>query len=97
MPTAWVERNKRGKGGTGRNHGGWTFVELMAVIILVGVMLLIGGLSIYRGKAASEQLSCQDNMRAIHSALQIYWEKNQRTYPVGQAAFEQFLAQWLQS
>jgi len=76
----------------GRVRRGWTFVELMAVIILVGVMLLIGGLSIYRGKAAAEQLSCQDNMRAIHSALQIYWEKNQRTYPVGQAAFEQFLA-----
>ena len=72
-------------------RSGWTLVELLAVIILAAVVLLIGSLSVYRGKVMSEQLACQDNMQAIHSALQIYWEKNSRTYPPSQAAFEQFL------
>jgi hypothetical protein len=61
-------------------------------MILVAVVVLIGSLSVYRGQALSQQLTCQDNMRAIHSALQIYWEKNARTYPPSQAAFQQFLA-----
>jgi len=57
----------------------------------VAVTLLIGTLSVYRGKSMSDQLACQDSMRALHSALQIYWEKNGRTYPANQAAFTQFL------
>ncbi len=72
-------------------RSGWTLIELLAVIILAGVVLLIGTLSVYRGKSMSDQLACQDNMRALHSALQIYWEKNGRTYPANQAAFDQFL------
>jgi prepilin-type N-terminal cleavage/methylation domain-containing protein len=75
----------------GRSRSGWTLVELLAVIILAAIVLLIGSLSVYRGKVMAEQLACQDNMRAIHSGLQIYWEKNGRTYPPNQAAFEQFL------
>ncbi len=90
MVTAWVDKRRIGIGG--RGGSGWTLVELLAVIVLVAVVLLIGGLSVYRGQRMSEQLTCQDNMRAIHSALQIYWEKNARTYPPTQAAFDQFLA-----
>jgi len=74
-----------------RSRCGWTLVELLAVIVVAGAALLIGSLSVYRGKVMSEQLTCQDSMRAIHSTLQIYWEKNSRTYPANQAAFEQFL------
>jgi prepilin-type N-terminal cleavage/methylation domain-containing protein len=75
----------------GADRSGWTLIELLAVIILAAVVVLIGTLSVYRGKVMSEELACQDNMRAIHSSLQIYWEKNGRTYPANQAAFEQFL------
>ena len=71
---------------------GWTFPELIVVILLVGVVILIGTLSVGRGKATADELACEDNMRGIHSALQIYWTKNARTYPADQAAFEQFLA-----
>jgi prepilin-type N-terminal cleavage/methylation domain-containing protein len=70
---------------------GWTFVELMVVLVLVTVALLIGTLSVYRGKSAADQLTCQDNMHAIQSALQVYYLKNNRTYPADQAAFEAFL------
>ena len=76
----------------GGRHRGWTFTELVVVILLVGVVILIGVLSRGRGKATGDELACRDNMRAIHSALQIYWTKNGRTYPADQAAFEQFLA-----
>ncbi|MFB3880474.1 MAG: hypothetical protein ACE149_04380 [Armatimonadota bacterium] len=68
------------------------------VMLLAAVVVLIGSLSVYRGREMSSQLACKDNMRAIHSALQIYWEKNrnqltgERTYPVDQAKFEEFLA-----
>ena len=87
--------NDRGRGpGAGNRHGprrGWTFVELMVVLVLVAVALLIGTLSVYRGKSAAEQLTCQDNMRAIRSALDVYYVKNNRTLPADQAAFEAFL------
>jgi type II secretory pathway pseudopilin PulG len=79
------------------SESGWTLAELLGVILLAAVLLLIATLSVYRGKAAADELACQDNMRAIHSALQIYWTKNrdpvtqEHTYPVDQAAFEQFL------
>jgi len=80
-----------------RRCSGWTLPELLAVILLAAVVLLIATLSVYRGKAAADELACQDNMRAIHSALEIYWTKNrdsvtnEHIYPVDQAAFEQFL------
>jgi len=70
---------------------GWTLFELVVVILLVAVGILIATVSVYRGKAAADELACQDNMSAIHSALEIYWTKNNRTYPTDQAAFEQFL------
>ncbi len=70
---------------------GWTLIELLVVILLAAVLVLIGSLSVYRGREMSEQLTCQDNMDGIHSMLQVYWEKNGRTYPADQAAFEQFL------
>jgi len=87
----WHANDRRQPGFGRRSRSGWTLVELLAVIILAAIVLLIGSLSVYRGKVMSEQLACQDNMRAIHSALQIYWEKNSRTYPPSQAVFEQFL------
>jgi len=75
-----------------KSRRGWTFPELVAVILVAAVLIMIGALSVGRGKATADELACQDNMRAIHSALQIYWTRNSRTYPANQAAFEQFLA-----
>ena len=80
-----------------RRRSGWTLPELLAVILLAAVVLLIATLSIYRGKEAADELACQDNMRAIHSAVEIYWTKNrdsvtnEHIYPVDQAAFELFI------
>jgi prepilin-type N-terminal cleavage/methylation domain-containing protein len=74
-----------------RDYRGWTFVELLVVMALIAVAILIGAISVYRGKAAADQLTCQDNMRSIHSALEVYYIKNNRTYPANQAAFDQFL------
>jgi type II secretory pathway pseudopilin PulG len=68
-----------------------TFAELIAVIALAAALLLVGLLSVYRGRQTAKALACQDNMEAIHAALEIYWTKNDRTYPADQAAFEQFL------
>lgn len=70
---------------------GWTLVELLAVVLLLAAVLLVASLSVYRGKAAADELACADHMRAIHSALEIYWAKHYRAYPADQAAFEQFL------
>lgn len=70
---------------------GVTLAELMAVIVLAAALLLIGLLSVYRGRQAAKMLACQDNMEAIHAALEIYWTKNNRMYPPDQTAFEQFL------
>ena len=88
---------RRRIGRAGETARGWTFPELVAVILVAAVLILIGALSVARGKMTADELACQDNMRAIHSALQIYWTKhrdpvtNEHTYPANQAAFEQFL------
>ncbi len=96
MATASRKRKTEAIAAAG-GRSGWTLPELLGAILLAAVLLLIATLSVYRGKAAADELACQDNMRAIHSALQIYWTKNrdpvtqEHTYPVDQAAFEQFL------
>jgi type II secretory pathway pseudopilin PulG len=96
MVTASRKRKTEAIAATG-SESGWTLPELLGVILLAAVVLLIATLSVYRGKAAADELACQDNVGAIHSALNIYWTKNrdavtqERTYPADQAAFEQFL------
>jgi type II secretory pathway pseudopilin PulG len=96
MVTALRKRKTEAIAAAG-SESGWTLPELLGVILLAAVLLLIGTLSVYRGKATADELACQDNMQAIHSALNIYWTKNrdtvtqEHTYPVDQAAFEQFL------
>jgi type II secretory pathway pseudopilin PulG len=101
-PTPAINLFQRSTGGirrsrpTGRRRG-WTFIEILAVILLAAVFMLIATLSIYRGKAAADELGCQDNMRAIKSGLEIYWTKHKdpvtgtHYYPANQAAFEEFL------
>jgi len=93
-----TQRGETRRGETNpQRRRGWTLPELLAVILLAAVIMLVATLSVYRGKAAADELACQDNMRAIHSALQIYWTKHrdsvtgEHIYPVDQAAFEQFL------
>jgi len=84
-------RNRKQHGVVSCLRRGWTLPELIAVILLVAVVILIGVLSVGRGKATADELACQDNMLAIHSALETYWTKNNRTYPAEQTAFEQLL------
>ncbi len=80
-----------------RGVSGWTFTELLAVILLAAVFMLIATLSVYRGKAAADELACQDKMRAIKSGLDIYWMKHkdsvtgQHYYPANQTEFLTFL------
>ncbi|UCC67372.1 MAG: type II secretion system protein [Armatimonadota bacterium] len=86
-----ISRSEREEDAPVSCRRGWTFPELIAVILLVAVVILIGVLSVGRGKATADELACQDNIEAIRSALEVYWTKNARTYPADQAAFEQFL------
>jgi type II secretory pathway pseudopilin PulG len=76
----------------GARRSGVTIPELLAVTLLIAVVVLIGALSLARGKEAADEMACQDNMRAIHSALQTYWSKNNRTYPADQNAFNAWLS-----
>lgn len=84
----WAQQTPKKRAGSRR---GWTLFELVVVILLVAVGILIATVSVYRGKAAADELACQDNMRAIHYSLEIYFTKNHRTYPADQAAFEAFV------
>ncbi len=93
---AGVKKNLK-KERVGSSASGWTFTELLAVILLAAVFMFIATLSIYRSKATADELACQDKMRAIKSGLDIYWMKHkdsvtgQHYYPADQTAFEQFL------
>ncbi len=87
--SAGARRRSRGQA---RCRQGITIPELLAVTLLIAVVILIGAISLARGKAGGDQLGCQDNMRAIHSSLQTFYTKNGRTYPADQQAFEEWLS-----
>lgn len=95
--TARMSAAARASGARRQRGRGFTLPEVLAVIALLAVAMLIGALAIGRAKTAADEMACQDNMRAIHSALQVYWTKNQdpvtheHYYPPDQAAFEEFL------
>lgn len=65
-----------------KSEKGFTLVELMAVVVIIGVLALIA-VPIYRNaKGNAEKSACQANQRTIESAWLIYQaDSNQGTWP----------------
>ncbi len=61
-------------------EGGFTLVELMIVVLIIGILVSIA-VAVYAGsRANSERAACQANLRTIDSAIAPYYVEN-GSYP----------------
>lgn len=72
-------------------EGGFTFVELLAVVLLLGILVLVA-LPNYFGAENEARITVDKaNVRAINAALALYRFKNNNNCPTS-ATFASFLA-----
>jgi type IV pilus assembly protein PilA len=64
-----------------RRNEGFTLVELMVVVLIIGILVAIA-IPIFNAAKGNAQLkSCQANQRTIEGAFQTYAASNNGTYP----------------
>ena len=64
-------------------HGtrrGFSLVELMVVIGVLAILMSIGYAALYRGRSMSKDIVCQNNLKQISAALNLY-QNAHGTYP----------------
>ncbi|MDO8949969.1 MAG: prepilin-type N-terminal cleavage/methylation domain-containing protein [Actinomycetota bacterium] len=66
MGTFWKERRES------RRDGGFTIVELMVVVLILGVLLLIAVASYQALTERAAEAACISNQRTLNGAIQIY-------------------------
>lgn len=68
------------------NDGGFTFVELLAVMLLMGVLVLIALPNYFGAENDARKAVDQANVRSINAALALYKFKNTGSCPADTAA-----------
>jgi len=74
-----------------RDEGGFTFVEVLAVLLILGVLVAIALPNYFGAEADARTTVRTTNVRAINSALALYQYRN-TTCPATGAPFAAFLA-----
>lgn len=70
-----------------RNEKGFTLIELMVVILIIGILVAIAVPIFNQARASAWQRTCQANLRTMDGALQTWAADNPGTnYPQTQAA-----------
>jgi prepilin-type N-terminal cleavage/methylation domain-containing protein len=77
--------------GMRRGEQGFTFVEVLAVILVLGVLVAVALPNYFGAEADARTAVRSANVRAINSALALYQYRNNGTCPTAGAAFRAFL------
>jgi prepilin-type N-terminal cleavage/methylation domain-containing protein len=56
-----------------RKDEGFTLVELMVVVLIIGILVAIAVPIFNSAKASAQKRACQSNMRAVEGAYQTYY------------------------
>jgi len=75
-----------------RNERGFSFIELLVVVLLLGILILIAAPNYFGAESEARKKVDQANVKAINSALALYKFQNNGTCPTAGAQFTAFLA-----
>jgi general secretion pathway protein G len=73
-------------------EGGFTFVEVLAVLLVLGVLVAIALPNYFGAEADARTAVRTANVRSINSALALYQYRNSGSCPADATAFGAFLA-----
>ena len=59
-----------------RKEEGFTLVELMVVVLIIGILVAVAVPVFNSAKASAQKRSCQSNQRAVESAFTTYYADN---------------------
>ncbi len=71
-----------------RKQEGFTLIELMVVILIIGILVAIAVPVFFAAQSNAQAGACKDNLRTIDSAIMQYSAANSGVYPAGSAELE---------
>jgi prepilin-type N-terminal cleavage/methylation domain-containing protein len=77
---------------SGGRDEGWTLLELMAVILILGILTAIVVASYTLSLDRSRRVSCQENQRILNNAIVMYEQQHDGSVPATLTDIQPFVA-----